>query len=397
MSSPLAFDKQGNPFSFHKRTRQLRVRLFRNPSARGTCSHVLDTDGSPLYVDSETEYPLFRQLVGNVPGLYRLDQCDDDGAEIDDAPAAYVTVDPPRNAQPLDATDGVSALAVIREMAAVQREMAAIQGQALKALADNHSLILASAAEVMRAPRPAPIAAELRNASDETDAGDEDDDEDEDFDDDDANDAPSSGAGGLLEYLTKMIDPKDAQKFGMWVMKQFMQFRRETATDAPPAAPASTTVTAAHVVAAPVATPASPAAPSVVVQVVPVPVAASPEAAVPSTIVVPEMDASTVGVAVADADMTVIEAREVDPAEATDAETVGQFPPLTQEQLVHLAMINAQLSSEERTIAENVMRRMGTATMQRWIAKLSDLPIADATATVREAIAEWKQQRNKKR
>ncbi len=40
--SSLALDEQGKPFAWHKRTAKLRVRLFRNPSARGTCCHVLD-------------------------------------------------------------------------------------------------------------------------------------------------------------------------------------------------------------------------------------------------------------------------------------------------------------------------------------------------------------------
>ena len=34
--SPLAFDKQGKPFAWHRRTRKLLVRMFRNPAARGT-------------------------------------------------------------------------------------------------------------------------------------------------------------------------------------------------------------------------------------------------------------------------------------------------------------------------------------------------------------------------
>jgi hypothetical protein len=33
--SPLAFDKQGKPFSWHPRAAKLRVRLFRNPRRVG--------------------------------------------------------------------------------------------------------------------------------------------------------------------------------------------------------------------------------------------------------------------------------------------------------------------------------------------------------------------------
>ncbi len=77
--SSLAFDKQGKPFAWHKRTAKLRVRLFRNPSARGTCCQVLDGAGVPLFVDADIDYTEFRRAVGGVPGLYRLDQCDEDG------------------------------------------------------------------------------------------------------------------------------------------------------------------------------------------------------------------------------------------------------------------------------------------------------------------------------
>ena len=95
--SPLAFDKQGKPFSWHTRTAKLRLRLFRTPSSRGTCSQVLDSAGNPQFVDASIDYPEFRRVVGHVPGLYRLDpdpeQADDDaqgphpadGADDDEA------------------------------------------------------------------------------------------------------------------------------------------------------------------------------------------------------------------------------------------------------------------------------------------------------------------------
>jgi hypothetical protein len=41
--SSLAFHKQGKPFAWHKQTVKLRVRLFRSPSARGTCRQVLES------------------------------------------------------------------------------------------------------------------------------------------------------------------------------------------------------------------------------------------------------------------------------------------------------------------------------------------------------------------
>lgn len=119
--SPLAFDKQGKPFSWHTRTAKLHVRLFRTPSSRGTCSQVLDSAGNPQFVDANIDYSEFRRVVGNVPGLYRLDQCDDDGVEIDGASPGYVLIEQLLNAAPVDDAHGdVSALAVIGRLFATQ-------------------------------------------------------------------------------------------------------------------------------------------------------------------------------------------------------------------------------------------------------------------------------------
>ena len=64
--SSLAFDKQGKPFSFQRRTKKLLVRLFRNQSARGTCCQVMNAEEQPLYIDPETDYTEFRKAVGHV-------------------------------------------------------------------------------------------------------------------------------------------------------------------------------------------------------------------------------------------------------------------------------------------------------------------------------------------
>jgi hypothetical protein len=389
MSSPLAFDKQGKPFAFHRRTRLLRARLFRNPAARGTCSQVLDVDGNPLYVESESEYPVFRQLVNNVPGLYRLDQCDEDGNEIEDAQPAYITIDPPRNAHGFGGgSDEVSALAVIREMAAVQREMAAIQGQALKALAENHAQILASAAEVMRAPRPAPLPAEIRNAagSDDDNSNNKEPDEDDDYEDTEIEEEPApTGMAGMLAQLAKMIDPKDARELGSWLMKKVMEWRREK-SDATAPTPAPVIVAAAPVA------PAPPAA-------APVNVAVSAEPTVATVVVqaAPAVTTSPVSTGSPDAavNASALSIDDVTNESGRTAEVIGQIPALTTEQLVHVAMINSQLTPEEQAIAEQVMRRMGLETMQRWLVELSAMSVDEAVATVRQAIGERNQRRSK--
>lgn len=385
--SSLAFDKQAKPFTFHKRTKLLRVRLFRNPRARGTCSQVLDDDGEPLYIDVETDYPEFRQIIGNVPGLYRLDQCDDDGNEIGDEPPAYVTVDPPRNAQQYDANSGdVNPLTIIREMAA-------IQGEALKALSAHQAQILASTAEIMRAPyRPAPPPppAELRNALDNEDDDDEDD-EDQELEDIEQEDEPApSGGMGFLAQLAKMIDPKEAREFAHWAMSKFFEFRKETAQPAP--------VT----VVAPVPTPAP--APTVLVTVAapvptPVPTPTAPVAATPavpssSTIATPSpvMPAQTV------VTTQMVEPSTAPTADASDSsnDPSSGFPKLTEEQTLHIFAINARLSDQERAVAEHVIMRMGPEKLKRWAAELCAMSLEDATDTVRKLIAEIEQKRRNK-
>src|SRR4029079_16616915 len=99
--SELAFDKEGNPFRFARRTKKLRPRRWKNAGQRGTCAAVLDADGEQVLIDADSEYVARRTIVGNVPGFYRLDQCDEDGTLIEDAPPAYVSIDSLRNAPPI--------------------------------------------------------------------------------------------------------------------------------------------------------------------------------------------------------------------------------------------------------------------------------------------------------
>lgn len=380
--SSLAFDKQAKPFTFHKRTKLLRVRLFRNPRARGTCSQVLDDDGEPLYINVETDYPEFRQIIGNVPGLYRLDQCDDDGNEIDDEPPAYVTVDPPRNAQQYDANSSdVNPLTIIREMAA-------IQGEALKALSAHQAQILASTAEIMRAPyRPAPPPppAELRNALDNED---DDDDEDHELEGIEQEDEPApSGGMGFLAQLAKMIDPKEAREFAHWAMSKFFEFRKETAQAAP--------VT----VVAPAPTPAP--APTVLVTVPAPAPAPTPTAPVAATPAVPASSTSAFTATTEMPAQTSVTTQTIEPsttARAPDSsnEPSTGFPKLTEEQTLHIFAINGRLSDQERAIAEHVIMRMGPAKLKRWAAELCAMSLEDATDTVRKLIAEIEQKRRNK-
>lgn len=236
---PLAFDKQGKPFSFDRRTRQLLTRLFRNPAARGTCSQVFDDAGEPLYVDADAEVLEFRSLVHHVPGLYRLDQCDDDGVPIEGAPPAYVSIEMTRNAAFGGGGGDVNPLAIIERLVAIQADV-------MKTMAAQQASLLSATAEVMRAPyRPA-----LPSAAPERESDDKDDADDcaacEHADEGAAEDSPPD-PWGALRPMMDMIEPH-VPKLGAFLYEQFVEFLKRTKTEAgtppsassPAAAPAPT-------------------------------------------------------------------------------------------------------------------------------------------------------------
>lgn len=351
--SSLAFDKQGKPFAWHKRTAKLRVRLFRTPSARGTCCQVLDGTGAPLFVDADIDYAEFRRVVSGVPGLYRLDQCDEDGVGLEDEPPAYVSIEQLRNAggvvenaQPAE----VSPLLIIERLVALQSDV-------MKTMAAQHAAILASSAEIMRAPyRPVPLlpASELRNA----DANDDDSDDE----DDDQELAEASPYAPMLN----MLEPHLPQ-LGAFLYTKFVEFFRQV-----PAAPATTSPAATSAPAA--STPTSaPAAPRAVVQPVDVAAGFEPtgfEAEVFEAAIVDEMPA----------------APSAEGAEAPAATTTLIAP--TPEQFAHLFAVRERLTPSEQALVEHVIKRMPPELLMKYLGTLSTLSIDDATTFIRSLIAQ---------
>ncbi len=355
----LAFDKQGKPFTFARRAKKLLVRLFRNPGARGTCSQVLDADGQPLYVDIDSDYLELRRAVNHVPGLYRLDQCDDDGNELDDAPAAYVSIELPRNAASADGTVGdISPLVIIQQMAATQADV-------MKTMASQQAALIAATAEILRAPyRPAPPPSptELRNA--EAASGDRDDEDDDDDDDDEESVAPEHPVTAGL----RMIEPYLPQ-FGAFLYEQFIKFMqgRKSASAATsiavPSIPTSTVTTDA------IETPNVAAT----ANVAPAPVVAPPRVSTQAAPPAPEAALSAAS------------------SEARPTATEGSVPSTTvptQEQLAHLFAIREQLTPKERAIAESAMARMDRATNAQWLVDLSAMSITEAVTLIRGMLAE---------
>jgi hypothetical protein len=374
--SPLAFDKQGKPFAFQRRTRKLLVRLFRNPSARGTCCQVLDASGQLLYVDPETDYMEFRRAVGQVPGLYRLDQCDDDGNELDDAQPAYVSIDVARNAQGGDgaAAGHINPLVIIQQMAAIQADV-------MKTMAAQQAALMAATAEILRAPyRPAPIAAPepaLRNADASNDEEDELDDEI------DEEPQPES----TLIAVARMVDatmPNMAAQLGEFLYEkifELMNKRKKTASAA--AMPAAAAAAPAAPAAAPTSMPT--AAPYVMPPTVPVatpPVAPQAHESVAHTAVSAPVPTQTNAPSAEQLEIAVPSATEV-PA------LVPAVP--TPAQMAHLVAIRERLDAKERAIAEAAIQKMTPEQLAQWLAELSDQSVEDATMMIRDLIAQIRQ------
>jgi hypothetical protein len=361
--SPLAFDKQGKPFSFQRRTKKLLVRLFRNPSARGTCCQVLDASGQALYIDPETDYVEFRRAVGQVPGLYRLDQCDEDCNELADAQPAYVSIDVARNAQVADGGTGdVNPLVIIQQMAAIQADV-------MKTMVAQQAALLAATAEIMRAPyRPAPLATpapELRNADGSSGS-----DEDEDLDDEiDEEAQPES----TLISVARMVDatmPNMAAQLGEFLYDKVIELMSKKKKAA----------TSAAAMPAPAATP-PPASPPPAVPAVHVPVASSAPDVAAYASAAPAPTAPSVAKGTPDEQLEVAAPNAVDIPAAT--------PPVpTPAQMAHLFAIRERLDTKERAIAEAAVQRMTPEQLAHWLGELSEQSVEDATTTIRELIAQ---------
>jgi hypothetical protein len=426
--SSLAFDKQGKPFSFQRRTKKLLVRLFRNPSARGTCSQVMNAEGLPLYIDPETDYIEFRKAVGHVPGLYRLDQCDENSVELDDAQAAYVAIDVARNASASTA-DGSGASDV--NPLVIIEHLVAIQADAMKTMAAQHAAVMAATAEILRAPyRPAPAAPAPapRNAQpdDESDA-------DEDFDDleEQTPVVVESPWAPLIEKVMPMFQMIGG--IGMVLLQQ--KFLPGTAIAMPgmsmpgvsmpgvpmpgmavgapaPVVPAAPTAyVPVNVAAAPVHVTTAPnvaAAPAYVPTTTsstpaPVPTAVPPRmTAIDADDTLDEtdeaIDNSAIGNAIDDAAMettALVISAPVDTSGVSSSVTAAAAPaalpvaPMSlPQQYAHLLEIRARLLPDENAFAQAVIAHMDPAQRAQWIAALSAMSIDDATASIRTTIAQ---------
>ncbi len=393
--SQLAFDKDGQPFPFSPRLHTLSVRRFRNPGGRGTCEVVRDEDGDPLHVDADCTLAELRGAVGHVPGVYRLDQHDEDGNALPDTPAAYAAIDPARNGLLPGSADP---LVVVRDLAHAHADVA-------RTLANTNAGMMSAATENMRVSIGAGLgrrqvlgmlanAAGASEVAAKNDDDDPDDDGDSDFDDAPRAPAPAGpsdplAALGMLAPLVQPLLPKLGEAIGVLAAEFLNRFKaaRPVAVSHSTTAPATEAATApppGGVPTSETATGSSPgpsatgsgdgpatAAPTPVSSV-PSGAAASPPAAppsVPTETAAPNESATTVGpVALGD---------------------VRNAMPST-EQIAHLLAVRAQLREPEVAVIDESIARMDGATRAWWLGELSSLPVEQAVERVRSMLPRFR-------
>jgi hypothetical protein len=151
------FDKDGRPIVLNAKTRRLMARRFRNPGGRGTCEVVYDEAGEVLMLEVETfSIPALREAVDHEPGLYRLEQCDENGEDIDGAPAAYV---------PIAATRNAASSAAASDPLAIVASLAQTNAEVSKVFADKAAGMMDAMTECMRVVGGMPSKRLLANAA----------------------------------------------------------------------------------------------------------------------------------------------------------------------------------------------------------------------------------------
>src|SRR5262249_35434359 len=148
-----------------------------------------------VYVDVDADYLEFRRAVGNVPGLYRLDQCDEDGQLVEDAQPAYVSIEATRNAT---ASGDADPLVIVRDLASINADVS-------KTMADRFAAVMHATSEILRAADGAGIAHRTPLALPAPGPTDKEGDDEEDEDDHDEPASPSSWA--FLAPLIPIVQP----------------------------------------------------------------------------------------------------------------------------------------------------------------------------------------------
>ena len=397
---PLAFDKEGRPFAFSPLTRSLLVRRFRKPGERGTCEALFDEDGEPLQVAVDTTVLEFRAVVNYVAALYRLDQLDEHGNEVDKSAPAYISIDPSRNA-------GMSGSA---DPLLVVRDMAQFNAEVTKTIATSAAGMMNAATENMRVAIGGGVGNRrllgLLGAA-AADLDDDDDDEGRNAADGGVEEPPIAPApkpdpwawlAGFAPVLQPML-PKIGEALGAKLADLMNTFMGK----APAAASSSTNTTASATASgpAPSGATASEAAAGMGATGTSTPPPTSGPSRAPSS-PPPTAASSTPAsgpIVDATAEAAPVPAVAADPSVAptgtsTALATAGAPVALgdvrnvapTGEQIAHLLRIRAVLTPREVAIVDGVIARMDQPTRAWWLAELSAMNVDQAAERVQSLI-----------
>jgi hypothetical protein len=111
---------------------------------RGAPELVYGRDGRPLTIPIESDIVDLREAVGGVVGRYRLDPLNDDGKQVESAPAAYIQV--------VKAEESAEAQAMaVHTQDDVLREAMRLNTELAKSIVDRFPEMMTAAAELLRA------------------------------------------------------------------------------------------------------------------------------------------------------------------------------------------------------------------------------------------------------
>jgi hypothetical protein len=139
--SELAFNVHGENFEIPSVVTGWRVRRLK---PRGAPELVYGRDGRPLTIPIESDIVDLREAVGGIVGRYRLDPLNDDGKQVESAPAAYIQV--VKAEQPAE-----SQAMVVHTEDDVVREAMRPNTELAKAIVERFPEMMQAAAELLRA------------------------------------------------------------------------------------------------------------------------------------------------------------------------------------------------------------------------------------------------------
>jgi len=341
--SEFAFDLNGEPFEVPGTATSWRVRRLK---PRGAPEVVYGREGTPLMLPIDADMDDLRREA-RTEGRYRLDPIDVDNRAIASAPAGYVcihpsepTVEPAPPARPV--SPGVDH--VLIEAMRVNSELA-------RAIVDKFSMMLESAAVLLRAADNAGMPARPPRLIEASEASDDSTD-----DEADTEEAPpkASGLTGLIETVLAAAAPAIVSAVVGGKLEipggvgALMDCRR--------ASPKARAAAAARATSSPGVEPApGPPDPAPVTSAAPPPSGARAPA----------------------------DATRASAPTATAAEPPSDLATLDPAALAHFAAIQTALTFREGMLARALAAELTPAELRTWLAELRTLSVAEAVAKIR--------------